>query len=314
MKKILFLMIYVNSIMCLMAAGSGQQISDPDRFATIACSQEYIAAGKERGGINIYDATTLDYIRTFEIYDIVWQIEFSPDGKFMASSTGYEILIHEIETGNIIFTAVGRRVSYNSDGSRLVSGANGRITVWDTLSRNEILTIEGPHESVQSVSYSPDGVKILSAFESCVIVWDANNGTELIRIQENRFVRSASWNRDGTKITATYFSNDEDNFSGGLVKIYDTDSYYELNSFTRRYEEVKNSFFGHNDKYIIIVGSYTHSGPTISIIDSTTGEVISGRRHGIMTVYSQNPIGINNDSNIIYYTESGKDIRVWKIE
>jgi len=113
---------------------------------------KYIAAAELGGLIRIYKSGTMEKVSEFNglIYGYI-KMEFSPDNLYIALNTveegaGWpqEILIFEIETGNIVFKLTDsdrhggeiKSISYRFDGQRLVSGAgyaDGIITIWDTI-------------------------------------------------------------------------------------------------------------------------------------------------------------------------------------
>jgi WD40 repeat protein len=314
MKKILFLIIYFNSIMCSLAGGIVDYY-DPDSLITFAYGHDYVATGDLGGRINIYNNITLDFIKSFDGHNrSVSQISFSPDGKYLASCSD-SILVHEIKTGNVIFDLdkYGAPFSYNFDGSKIVCVSGRNIKILDTTSGTEIMTIMGNNTSIISISYIAEGNKILSAFENCIKIFDTNDGLELKTIQENRGVMSASFDRNGTKIIANYYSNSKMNLDHELIKIYDANNYNELKSFTYRYDDLRTSFFSPDDKNIIVATSYPVS-QRISVVDYITGENINGIPHGNRYTGEKFPIAINNDGKRIFYTENGKDIKIWEIE
>lgn len=109
---------------------------------------KYIAAAELGGLIRIYNSITMEKVSEFDglMYGYI-KMEFSPDNLFIALNTieegeGWpqEILIFEIETGNIVFKLTDsdrhggeiNSISYRFDGQRLVSGAgytDGIITM-----------------------------------------------------------------------------------------------------------------------------------------------------------------------------------------
>jgi WD40 repeat protein len=71
-------------------------------------------------------------------------------------------------------------VAFSPDGKRLASASMDRtVKVWDAAAGQEVLTLKGHTDQVQSVAFSPDGKRLASAsMDRTVKVWDADMGQE----------------------------------------------------------------------------------------------------------------------------------------
>ncbi len=72
--------------------------------------------------------------------------------------------------------------------------------VWDAQSGEELLTLSGHAEWVNSAAYSPDGERIVTAsLDETAKVWDAESGAELLTLSGHTdMVNSAAYSPDGT--------------------------------------------------------------------------------------------------------------------
>jgi WD40 repeat protein len=102
-----------------------------------------------------------------------------PDGQTLISMTGPDIRFWDVRTCREINKLNPRGgmfagVALSADGRRLAAGASdGRITIWDVASRQEVVTIEGHQESVTQLAFTPDGNYLISASRDQLRVWSA---------------------------------------------------------------------------------------------------------------------------------------------
>jgi WD40 repeat protein len=71
-------------------------------------------------------------------------------------------------------------LALSPDGLRLAAGASdGRITIWDVASHQEVATLEGHQESVTQLAFTPDGDHLVSASKDQLRVWRAASWAEI---------------------------------------------------------------------------------------------------------------------------------------
>ena len=65
-------------------------------------------------------------------------------------------------------------LALSPDGRRIAAGASdGRITIWDVASHQEVATLEGHEESVRQLAFTPDGDHLVSVSKGQLRVWRA---------------------------------------------------------------------------------------------------------------------------------------------
>ena len=71
-------------------------------------------------------------------------------------------------------------LALSSDGRRFAAGAgDGRITIWDVASHQEVATLEGHQESVRQLAFTPDGDHLVSVSKDQLRVWRAPSWAEI---------------------------------------------------------------------------------------------------------------------------------------
>src|SRR5262249_46003029 len=106
--------------------------------------------------------------------DVVSQVCFSPDGRYIASaswdgivglwdsSTGKEVRTYRGHTGNV------NSVAFSPDGESLASaGADHQVKVWDVMTQQEGRRVQFPYAHPHGLAFSPDG-KLLAAADGSI--------------------------------------------------------------------------------------------------------------------------------------------------
>jgi WD40 repeat protein len=142
--------------------------------------------------------------------DAVFGLDFSPDGKYLASSAADKFVkVLDLVTGKVVKTFEGHThhvlgVSWKRDGRTLASaGADNVIKMWDFVSGERKKTIEGFSKEVTSISFIgiTDHALVSSGDDQIRTISDTG---EKIRSYEGatNFVNSASATPDGRIVIA----------------------------------------------------------------------------------------------------------------
>ena len=122
-----------------------------------------------------------ELIRTFAGDDVpVRSVAFSADGAILASGSWMGIKLWSVHTGELLHEPLTghanavEALAFSPNGRRLASGSlDGTVKLWDVVTGDEVLTLDGDGSDVLSVAFSPDG-QILAAAS-------ANNRVTLYR-------------------------------------------------------------------------------------------------------------------------------------
>jgi hypothetical protein len=142
-------------------------------------------------GISIYDAGTLEEVRSIETEAWVRSIAFSPDGRTLASEAGDNIVrLWQVSRGASPRALSGHAawvnsVAFSPDGQTLASGSDDRtVRLWRASDGALLRTLEGHSAPVRSVAFSPDGQTLASGSDDHTVrLWRASDGA-LLRILE----------------------------------------------------------------------------------------------------------------------------------
>lgn len=134
-------------------------------------------------------------IETREPRSAVHGIEYSPDGRYLATAGGDgTIRIWDSSTKRLVRALLGHwattfRVEWSPDGTKLASTSMDKtVRLWDAESGRLLHTLGGHTNWVEGLTWSPDGTKVAStSWDRTVRIWDVDAGREL---------RSLSWERD----------------------------------------------------------------------------------------------------------------------
>ncbi|KAJ7659332.1 chromatin associated protein [Mycena polygramma] len=132
---------------------------------------------------------TLDVglVHTFIHETVVCCIQFSGDGKYLATGCNRTAQIYEVQSGRKVCVLADdtsttsktgdlyiRSVRFSPDGRYLATGAEDeRIRVWDIESRTIRVLFEGHHQDIYSLDFARDGRRLVSGSgDATVRVWD----------------------------------------------------------------------------------------------------------------------------------------------
>jgi WD40 repeat protein len=97
----------------------------------------------ETGLVVVWDLETARRIAEMEQPDVLWDMVFSPDGRFVVTGLGqgiehppaYEALLWEVASGTVVARMPHQRqvlaVAFSQDGNRIASGSNDAVKIWE---------------------------------------------------------------------------------------------------------------------------------------------------------------------------------------
>lgn len=107
-------------------------------------------------------------------------IVFSPDGKKLASATGWGVQVWDVKARTLLHSLRGHTnvvwaVAFSRDGRRLVSVAEDSLTkIWAASTGAELQTYEWGIGKLRAVAFAPDGLTCAAGGDEAVVVWDCD--------------------------------------------------------------------------------------------------------------------------------------------
>ena len=171
----------------------------------------------------------------------------------------------------LAFSPDGARIVSSNVGSRFASnGISHPLIIWDVVTGQEVLALEGHTEPVFSVAFSPNGKLIVSGSgDKTLKLWDAVTGQEILSLKGHAAeVTSVAFSPDGKRIVSG--SGDK------TLRVWNAVMGQEILTLKGHTEPVSSVAFSPDGK-LIVSGSWDK---TLKIWNVTTGrEVITLKGH-----------------------------------
>ncbi len=170
-------------------------------------------------GVWLYDARTgkeRNLLTNHTGY--VSSVDFSPDGKTLASSSGSEFYIWDVATGErkIVVAAHSNEISdvaFSPDGKILATAGDYEgptVKLWDVATGALKTTFRGHTDDIRSIAFSPDGKTLASGGydeENTIELWDvATEELKATLTTKDEFglrgVRNIAFSPDGKTLAA----------------------------------------------------------------------------------------------------------------
>lgn len=155
-----------------------------------------LASGSRDNTAKLWDLRSYQEVPTLRGHDsYVFHAAFSPDGKRLASSgTDGTIKLWDVNSISLVDsisvkspgqTVYIYNVAFSPDGARLAAGSSdGTVKLYDPESGQEVATLAGHEEGVESVAFSPDGTRLASGSGDFTIkLWDHATGDEVMTLK-----------------------------------------------------------------------------------------------------------------------------------
>lgn len=160
------------------------------------------------GKVRVWDTFSGKLLYTHE--NSSSNVAWSSSGKYLASSSGYDLKVLDASNGKSILTCIGHTnniesIAWSPTAKQIASvSSDETLRVWDAITGNPLLVCKGHTHIVGSIAWIPNGKLLASAsYDNTVRIWDAVTGQCLyVYEQHTGKVNSVAWSPDGTRIAS----------------------------------------------------------------------------------------------------------------
>jgi len=203
-------------------------------------------------------------------------IKFSPDGKRLAIATGRGIYLYDGSTfeqnGFIDVNDSVSAIAFSPDGNVLAAAADGKASLWNVISEQQIMSLDGGMIGIYRLAYGVGGYvaaiggdcRGCGSPQQAMILWDVKTGRQIFSHHDIWFsTRALAFSPDGKQLI----------YGGGGITIIKSetgelvDSYSSGTSLISSAIDVPSDFIFNNDNTRLFVTSYAESS---EIFDLTT--------------------------------------------
>lgn len=154
---------------------------DSGRAVAFSPNGRFAATGAD--DIILWDATSMTKLARFEASTIVWNVVFSPDGRWLVSAHGdSSILVWDVADRKLAGNLNGhagavRGVAVSPDGRLIASAAEDRsVILWNADTGRKVAVLQGPSSRLTGVAFSPSGDRVVSSeFLETITIWNKAN-------------------------------------------------------------------------------------------------------------------------------------------
>ncbi len=261
--------------------------------------------------IGVLDKDRAEPISVLGYTSNITSVVFRPDGKTVASKSGWTTQIWDVNTGALLSileteTEQGIPLARSTAANRVVVADNNNDTLrlLDATEKNLICTLRtkssyhSPH--IYSVAFSLDGQLLVSGseIEDEISLWDAQTGEFIHKLTGGQRFKTLVFHPTGKQIAGIS--------QGKTICLWDTKTGEQKHVFTKHSAEVTCLAFSPNGQ-LLVSGSVDL---TIRFWDTETGENVR-TLHGHKSAVTS--FAFSPDAELLASGSSNGTIRFWQL-
>ncbi|KKO17953.1 MAG: hypothetical protein BROFUL_03361 [Candidatus Brocadia fulgida] len=270
----------------------------PDGKHLVSCSED--------GTLLIMDPSTGKLLHRKGVspkVPMIGRIAISPDGKYLAFPSGFNIEVLEVPSLKQVRTMKGHEnlvpgLAFDPDGKYLASASFDKsVILWDFATGMKKDTFEVHEDKVWSVAFSPDGKYLASgSVDKSVLLWD-------IETRKNRKLEGHT-----DAVTSVAFSPDGKYLASGsgdeIVRLWDISTGKTVKVLQHTDNVMSIAF--HPDGKMLATGSYHYS---VGLWDVSTGKSLYKTGHEDVV----NCVAFSWDGQYLASSADDKSVRLWEV-
>ncbi|KAF2076368.1 hypothetical protein CYY_002325 [Polysphondylium violaceum] len=206
---------------------------------------------------NVQTNLNIDLLHNLQHNSVVCCVNFSNDGKYLATGCNRSAQIYDVDSGKKVSTFIDendkegdlyiRSVCFSPDGNYLATGAEDKtVKVWDIQNKKVLNTFQGHDLDIYSLDYSADGRFIVSGSgDKKAKIWDIEKGKCAFTLGNEEVgpkngVTSVAMSPDGRLVAAGSLDN--------IVRLWDAQTGYFLERYEGHLDSVYSVAFSPDGK------------------------------------------------------------------
>ena len=235
----------------------------------------------------------------------IYEVEFSPHGKYFAVASTIGIWIYDAQTGNELSLLRDENpyidsIAFSPDGSMLAYASDGEyVRILDTSNWQIIKKFQIENRYAGPVIFSPDGKILVSANSDYnAVFWDVATGEQINTIEgHTSIITSMAFSSDGqTLVTGSWDKS---------IRLWDVTSGTHKTTYTKHTDGISRIIFYPDGRTFAGVG-YNRSGA--HLWDIETGDYLGVPKQPISSISTFSPDGS------IMAIARGRELRIWDVE
>jgi WD40 repeat protein len=175
----------------VLTIGQGEGMIDGLAFSpdgrSLAAGSRSGSTGEQQVVVRIWDAATGHELRSFASQEgALLALAFTDEGNHLAAATSLRYTTWDVGTGVEVSSfrpTPSTKATIAPGGTRLgTTGLDGRVTIWDTTTGQQVLSLRGFSGPVTCLAFSPDRRRLaaggIEGQSAAIRVWDATPKNE----------------------------------------------------------------------------------------------------------------------------------------